>query len=152
MLDMVRSMFRVAPDTLEPTSMNGRALPSRARIPGLDVLRACAVAAVVAYHFPRSSGDVVLRALSHFGWSGVDLFFVLSGYLIASQYLAEPAAGKPPQVWRFYARRLMRTLPNYYVMLLICLLLGAGVFKVTWRYITFTKTSVPVAIWRFRGR
>jgi Acyltransferase family len=67
---------------------------NRERQPGLDLLRALAILVVVIYHagimgFPLS-GDV-----HRFGWIGVDLFFVLSGYLIGGQLLAPLARGQP---------------------------------------------------------
>src|SRR5438874_10758927 len=59
----------------------------RERQPGLDLLRALAIILVVIYHagimgFPLPGG------VHRFGWIGVDLFFVLSGYLIGGQLLA----------------------------------------------------------------
>lgn len=47
------------------------------------------------------------------GWMGVDLFFVLSGYLIASQLLRPLMQGQAPNYQRFFSRRLLRTLPAY---------------------------------------
>lgn len=113
-----------------------------ARVSGLDVLRSLAVVLVVGYHLPHT--NIVVRALTHFGWIGVDLFFVLSGYLIASQYLAEPARGEAPDTFRFYARRLMRTIPNYAIMLSVSVLLGDPLTEGLWRYLTFTQNfGVP---------
>jgi peptidoglycan/LPS O-acetylase OafA/YrhL len=54
-----------------------------------------------------------------FGWMGVDLFFVLSGFLIASQLLKPWAIGSTPQYSRFFARRVLRTAPAFAVVLLI---------------------------------
>ena len=61
-------------------------LPPTGKLHGLDHLRALAITAVFLYHysimFPHPPR---LEAVGKFGWTGVDLFFVLSGYLIASQ-------------------------------------------------------------------
>lgn len=65
------------------------------RAAGLDTLRAC--------HTPTFGW------LSTVGWAGVDLFFVLSGYLIADQLLRGVQGGQPLSLWRFYTRRALRT-------------------------------------------
>jgi peptidoglycan/LPS O-acetylase OafA/YrhL len=66
-------------------------------------------------------GDAALPAalvpLGKIGWMGVDLFFVLSGYLIASQFLKPYVAGQRPGLWTFYRNRLFRVLPAYGVVL-----------------------------------
>jgi peptidoglycan/LPS O-acetylase OafA/YrhL len=54
-----------------------------------------------------------------FGWIGVDLFFVLSGYLIGGQLLAPLARGQRINLPRFFARRALRILPAYFVILAI---------------------------------
>ena len=56
--------------------------------PGLDGVRAVAVLAVVAYHLGTTGGPRVLPG----GFLGVDVFFVLSGYLITSVHTVEPPA------------------------------------------------------------
>jgi len=58
-----------------------------------------------------------------FGWIGVDLFFVLSGYLIGGQLLAPIARGQRIKLGRFFARRALRILPAYLVVLAIYVLL-----------------------------
>src|SRR4051794_41818100 len=57
------------------------------------------------------------------GWIGVDLFFVLSGYLIGGQLLAELARNNRLDLRRFYARRALRILPAYLFILTIYFLL-----------------------------
>jgi peptidoglycan/LPS O-acetylase OafA/YrhL len=58
-----------------------------------------------------------------FGWIGVDLFFVLSGYLIGGQLLAPLAHGQRINLPRFFARRALRILPAYFFILAIYVLL-----------------------------
>src|SRR6185437_9596718 len=83
----------------------------KARVPALDGLRGLAVAAVVANHFsPRQ-----LRG----GWLGVDIFFVLSGYLITTLLLDEHAAHGRLDLRAFYSRRIRRLLPALILLLLI---------------------------------
>ena len=83
------------------------------RLPGLDLLRAVAISWVMAYL--ASSFNLISRDhwIAKFGWMGVDLFFVLSGFLIAGQLLRPWALGHQPNYSRFFVRRLLRTLPAY---------------------------------------
>ncbi|HEY0140367.1 MAG TPA: acyltransferase [Thermoanaerobaculia bacterium] len=91
-------------------------LPNR-RVPELDGLRAVAILLVVAYHYlepvhrTASGWRFVALAPARVGWIGVDLFFVLSGYLIASILLANREA--PAFFSTFYIRRFCRILPLY---------------------------------------
>ena len=91
------------------------------RLAGLDTLRAFAIVAVMFFHlssfFPES-----FHVFAQFGWAGVDLFFVLSGYLIGSQLLRPLRAGKPLQLIAFFRRRAFRILPAYLVVLVLYLL------------------------------
>ena len=92
----------------------------RERQPGLDLLRALAIIVVVFYH-AGIFGFKLLDGCHRFGWVGVDLFFVLSGYLIGGQLLAPVARGEPINFGRFFARRALRILPAYFVVLAIYL-------------------------------
>jgi peptidoglycan/LPS O-acetylase OafA/YrhL len=92
------------------------------------------------------AGAPVFGPLGAVGWAGVDLFFVLSGYLIGNQLLGPVARGETLSLKVFFARRLLRTLPNYYVVLAVYLLLphspiagsGAGLPPL-WKMLTFTQ-------------
>jgi peptidoglycan/LPS O-acetylase OafA/YrhL len=75
--------------------------------PALDGVRAVAVALVVAFHLGYLRG----------GWIGVDLFFVLSGFLITSILLAEGEGGRSISIGRFWARRARRLLPGVLLLL-----------------------------------
>ena len=91
--------------------------PHLAYRPGLDGLRAIAVAAVFLYH---SRIDWLPG-----GFLGVDLFFVLSGYLITSLLLVEWDAGTRIDLRRFWLRRARRLLPALVVVVLAALVLSA---------------------------
>jgi peptidoglycan/LPS O-acetylase OafA/YrhL len=94
----------------------------RARQPGLDLLRALAIIVVVIYH-AGIMGFPLPGRVHRWGWIGVDLFFVLSGYLIGGQLLAELARNKHLNLTGFYARRVLRIMPAYFVILTIYFLL-----------------------------
>ena len=114
------------------------------RIYGLDTLRTCAILLVLMSHY----GVVVSHKstfgfLTDIGWMGVDLFFVLSGYLIGNQVLSSYARGARFSLKTFFARRLLRTLPNYYVVLALyfifpSLLAGTDTASL-WSFLTFTQ-------------
>src|SRR5436190_15161915 len=91
---------------------------NRERQPGLDLLRALAVIVVTIYHAAIFGFNTPGR-VDRFGWIGVDLFFVLSGYLIGGQLLAPIARGQGIGFRRFFARRALRILPAYFVVLAI---------------------------------
>ncbi|MCH8008023.1 MAG: acyltransferase [Chloroflexi bacterium] len=103
------------------------------RVPALDGLRGIAIAFVMLYHFDfiydftygRESGwviDGIVTGLAGAGWAGVDLFFVLSGFLITGILL--DSKGPVRRFFgSFYARRSLRIFPAYYAFLLLLLLL-----------------------------
>jgi len=89
-------------------------------IPELQGLRGIAVLLVVFYHcHPRLEGTWIYSA-SLWGWTGVNLFFVLSGFLITSILLASRDQEK--YFRNFYGRRALRIWPVYVLVLLVCYL------------------------------
>ena len=96
----------------------------RERQPGLDLLRALAIIVVVIYH-AGTMGFPMPGRVHRWGWIGVDLFFVLSGYLIGGQLLAPLARNQPANLKRFFARRALRIMPAYFVVLAIYVFLPA---------------------------
>ena len=101
-------------------------------IPELNGLRGLAVLAVVIYHcHPRLEGTWLYYA-SLWGWAGVNLFFVLSGFLITSILLG--SRKKPHYFRNFYARRVLRIWPVYVLLLLVVYLeapwfIGPGILQ-----------------------
>jgi peptidoglycan/LPS O-acetylase OafA/YrhL len=87
-------------------------------LPELDGLRGLAVLGVIFYHcHSRLEGTWVADA-SLWGWAGVNLFFVLSGFLITSILL--DAREKPRYYHNFYGRRALRIWPVYVLVLVVC--------------------------------
>lgn len=116
--------------------------PSRA--PGLDMLRALAIVLVFCFHYRVFVSDTPdLGWLSNVGWTGVDLFFVLSGYLIGEQVMAGLARGETLSLRSFYARRAARTWPLFWLVLAAFFLmpgvLGGREPPPLWRFLTFTQ-------------
>src|SRR4026207_1146635 len=94
----------------------------RERQLGLDLLRAPAITVVAIYHAALFGFKLPSR-IDRFGWIGVDLFFVLSGYLIGGQLLAPLAREESIKLGRFFARRVFRIMPAYFVILAVYFLL-----------------------------
>jgi peptidoglycan/LPS O-acetylase OafA/YrhL len=111
------------------------------RLPGLDTLRAAAIVAVMLYHLKPFLPER-MTAVAQLGWMGVDLFFVLSGYLIGMQLLKPFALGERPSIREFYRRRVYRILPAYLAVLWIYLVFPAWrespVLPPLWQFLTFT--------------
>jgi peptidoglycan/LPS O-acetylase OafA/YrhL len=92
------------------------------RFPGLDGLRAISVLLVAAFHANARRSHVDWLS----GWSGVTVFFVLSGFLITSLGLREEDNRGNLGVRAFYIRRVFRILPLYYLVLGIYVVLVFG--------------------------
>lgn len=99
---------------------------TESRIPVLDGVRGLAALIVLNFHFvsqpigPKDSVTAfVSGAIKAWGWTGVDLFFVLSGFLITGLLL--DAKGSANYFRVFYARRALRILPLYYLALILLL-------------------------------
>jgi peptidoglycan/LPS O-acetylase OafA/YrhL len=96
--------------------------PLSRHLPGLDLLRAIAIGWVMCFHSFLVGGlNHHFAWLSRFGWMGVDLFFVLSGFLIGSQVLYPLTHGQPFSLQVFYLRRALRILPAFWVVLALYL-------------------------------
>jgi peptidoglycan/LPS O-acetylase OafA/YrhL len=129
--------------------------PGDGRIANLDLLRAAAIGLVV---LGNAAGEGVLStgpAWTHIlqsGWVGVDLFFVLSGWLVGSLYWRERATFGDVQSVRFWLRRWLRTVPPYLVALALIVAGRALVLDeplaLDWHYLLFVQNyEVPIPYW-----
>ena len=129
----------MSPTEVSPVPLDGRARSAllKSQMPGIDALRGVAVLCVVFFHglrwtlpahqtISRAAADVT--ALFTFGWLGVTLFFVLSGFLITGILLDTRTRSN---YWSsFYTRRVLRILPLY--LLLLFYLRACSI--ITWPY------------------
>jgi peptidoglycan/LPS O-acetylase OafA/YrhL len=99
----------------------------RARIQELDGLRGLAILLVLIVHFISQEGSTAphsfpsyLQRIVAMGWTGVDLFFVLSGFLIGGILMD---VRSPTYFRTFYIRRFFRIVPIYYAWIVLYILL-----------------------------
>ena len=108
-----------------PTTTPATIVPGD-RVAALDGLRGLAVLVVIVHNAGYVLGSTralltqLAATLSGAGWVGVQLFFVLSGYLITGILL--DSRGRPGYFRSFYLRRTLRIFPPYYALLLLTLL------------------------------
>jgi exopolysaccharide production protein ExoZ len=99
-----------------------------AKLDGIEAGRGLAASAVVLYHAARhldkSYGMPTLMSAFQFGHAGVDLFFVISGFIIL--YVHYRDVGMPRRLGHYVGRRFTRVLPTYWVALAITILLATG--------------------------
>lgn len=120
------------------------------RLHGLDHLRALAIVLVLLFHYELYYGvPEWIEAFSSFGWSGVDLFFVLSGYLIADKLFREMDAKGKIDIKEFYLiNRFLRIIPAY--LFVVALYFSFPILQEyrgsrppglqpLWKFLTFTQ-------------
>ena len=100
--------------------------------PWLDGLRGVAILAVLAYHFDLLPG----------GFLGVDMFFVLSGFLITTLLADEWRRFGSISLTRFYGRRALRLLPAFWALLVVCAI-AARFTPPPWPAMPGKQTNTP---------
>jgi peptidoglycan/LPS O-acetylase OafA/YrhL len=117
-------------------SQQSIANPSTKHLPVLDGVRGIAVLAVMMYHNALDAQACHFGGLSHYaikffsaGYVGVDMFFVLSGFLITNILLQQKGVDLKTYLKRFYARRALRIFPLFYAVLIIVLLVVRPVME-----------------------
>lgn len=87
-------------------------------VPELDSLRTISILLVVMFHqYPV--GNAVYEWLKSYGWIGVDIFFVLSGYIITNLLLKEFSKSADIKLKRFWIKRAIRLWPSWSLMLML---------------------------------
>ena len=116
---------------MTPAADGAPAKPGREKFESLEMVRALAALSVVFFHttiiFTGRTGIVPFGGVFGAGSRGVDLFFVLSGFIIA--YIHAGDIGRPGRVGRYFYSRFVRIYPNVWIVTLLALavyLIGFG--------------------------
>jgi len=135
--------------------MTASATGPQGYIPEFNSLRAAAAFAVMVCHFGLFNDIPVASYVgARMGYVGVDLFFVMSSFLITGILLHYRSLDQPTSVTirRFYARRALRILPLYFAALGLALLMHENVREQVWWFVTYTvnigKAIDPMTNWR----
>lgn len=118
---------------------------TRQKFYGLDHLRAFAIFLVFFFHYFIVSGGQPewLPKVASFGWTGVDLFFVLSGFLISSQLFAQTKKGEQISFKQFFLKRFFRIIPAFLVTVGIYFCFPffreKEALPPIWKFLTFTQ-------------
>jgi peptidoglycan/LPS O-acetylase OafA/YrhL len=99
-----------------------RTMPVGKREIELDFIRGVAILMVLDYHFREMSiffAPLAAMGFPHFGWAGVDLFFILSGFLVGGLILREWKRSGNFDAGRFLKRRVLKIWPAFYFFLAI---------------------------------
>lgn len=119
--------------------------PIQKKLYGLDNLRTVAIAFVFIYHYAGLSNGAPkwLGFITKFGWTGVDLFFVLSGFLISSQLFAQIKKGQPISFKQFFLKRFFRIVPAFLFILGLYFIFPffreRESLPPLWKFLTFTQ-------------
>lgn len=115
----------------------------REKFIGLDHLRAAAILLVFLYHYRMFEHPDWVDAVGWIGWTGVDLFFVLSGFLISNQLFQEIRKYRTIRLKVFFTKRFFRIIPPY--LFTLGLYFFFPVFRERealpplWKFLTFTQ-------------
>ncbi|GEN77180.1 acyltransferase family protein [Chryseobacterium hagamense] len=110
---------------------------------GLDHLRAIAILLVLLYHYRMFEHPDWVDDIGWIGWTGVDLFFVLSGFLISNQLFFEIRDHRSIRLKIFFTKRFFRIIPPY--LFTLCLYFCFPVFRERevlpplWKFLSFTQ-------------
>ncbi len=116
---------------------------TKTKLYGLDHLRALAILLVLAFHYQRQfSHPAWANWFMKIGWTGVDLFYVLSGFLISSQLFVQIKKANGFSLRDFFIKRFFRILPLYFFIVVAYFLFPfvreKEALPPLWKFLTFT--------------
>lgn len=118
------------PSTIVSLSLRGQTLKTRGELVGIQILRAVAAILVVAHHAIENSNGAIGQFspdwLTTAGAAGVDIFFVISGFIMLYTSFDKSGSARSPR--EFLYRRLTRIYPFYWICCVVMLLIGTAGF------------------------
>lgn len=120
----------------------GIATSASEKLYGLDHLRALAILLVFLFHYLSFNHPGWMNGVAEVGWTGVDLFFVLSGFLISGQLFGQFKRTGSIDVSAFFIKRFFRIIPPY--LIVVALYFCVPFFRERealgplWKFLTFT--------------
>ena len=123
------------------------------RVPSLDGLRGVAITLVLLFHFtgpftPDGAASRLVAKILGAGWTGVDLFFALSGYLITKRLIAYRGTASE-RLLTFYRNRFLRIFPLYYLFLIVYSMIVRVALPSYWLY--YCNWTQPFDIGQIRS-
>ncbi|MEH3114346.1 acyltransferase family protein [Pedobacter terrae] len=110
---------------------------------GLDHLRAVAILLVFLYHYRMFEHPAWVDAIGWIGWTGVDLFFILSGFLISNQFFREISVHGTIRLKVFFTKRFFRIIPPYlftlWLYFVFPLVREREALPPLWKFLSFTQ-------------
>ncbi len=110
---------------------------------GLDHLRTVAILLVFLYHYRMFEHPDWVDTIGWIGWTGVDLFFVLSGFLISNQLFREIRKYRTIRLKTFFTKRFFRIIPPYLFTLLLYVCFPVfrerEALPPLWKFLSFTQ-------------
>ncbi len=110
---------------------------------GLDHLRAFAIIFVFYFHYPFLKLPSWLENIKDFGWTAVDLFFVLSGFLIANNLFYQIKNKEASWIKPFFIKRVLRIVPVYFIVVALYFFIPSfnerSDLAPLWKFLTFTQ-------------
>lgn len=121
---------------------SGNTASKSPKLYGLDHLRALAIVLVFLFHYRGFAHPAWVNDVAGFGWTGVDLFFVLSGFLIAGQLFTQLKHTGRIALGDFFIKRFFRIIPPYLIVLTVYFSIPffreREALAPLWKFLTFT--------------
>lgn len=109
------------------------------RNPVLDLFRALAILLVVEVHFFSHYSETPFAYLLDQGALGVDVFFVLSGFLVGRSPLKQFLSGEKQKFKTFYIKRFFKIIPSFYFAILLSFLLYNYILPIPEKHFNFNE-------------
>lgn len=125
-------------------SQKGGLVQKRELISGIDGIRGLAAILVLLFHFYSFAGNNQFPGsfLVRAGWVGVDIFFVISGFVLFLPFLRNALEGKNTDLLSYYKRRVLRIVPAYWLNIIFMITVMFPVFFTSFNQLLHIGTNM----------